>query len=173
MKTKPVSAKPAVRTKASPPPSPKPVQTWSGRLQIQVSPAVVEFLYYQGARPDRGRSTFSLSNVMRRQCDLLVAVIEESDPRKSRLPFPQEYYDLTIEVLAHPWTLNADIIRLLDAYVAHEELLPSLLKQRGIQPAAYLQAIAGLAFAERLHLVEKALVRHAPILPKLPSRRRR
>jgi hypothetical protein len=110
---------------------------------------------------------------MRRNCDIWVAVIEESDPRKSRPPFPQEYYDLTLEVLDHPWTLDADLIRLLAGYIAHQANLPALLEQRGVERAAYLQAVAELSFAERVHLVEAALVRHAPPPPKLPSRRRR
>jgi hypothetical protein len=129
---------------------------------------LIDFLNHQGALPDRGRSTFSLTNVVRRQFALLLAVIEESDPRKSRTPFPQEYYDLTVEILAHPWTLDADLIRLLDGYIAHQANLPSLLEQGGVERSAYLQAITELSFAERVHMVEKALVRHAPRHPSSP-----
>jgi hypothetical protein len=180
MKTKLVSTRPrpriteaAARAKASP--APEPVPIWTGRIQIQATPEVAEFLYRQGARPDRGGRTFGLSNVMRQQLALFLAVIEESDPRtrKNRPPFPQDYYDLTIEVLAQPSTVNADLIRLLDGYIARQAHLPSLLEERGVERSAYLHAVAELDFAERLHLVEKALVRHAPTPPKLPSRRRR
>jgi hypothetical protein len=167
----PRTTKAAARAKASP--APEPVQAWSGKLQIRPSPELIEFLNRLGARPDRGGSAFGLSNVMRQQLALFLAVIEESDPRKSRPPFPQEFYDLTIDVLAQPSMLNADLIRLLDGYIARQAPLSSLLEQRGLERSAYLEAIAGLDFPERVHLVEKALVRHAPTPPKLPSRRRR
>jgi hypothetical protein len=123
---------------------------------------MIDFLNRRGARPDRGRSTFSLTNVMRHQFELFMASIDESDPRLSR-DFPQEYYDLTIELLARPWTLNADIIRLLDGYIARQAHLPHLLEQAGVERSAYLKAIAELSFSERLHLVEQAHVRHAPL----------
>jgi hypothetical protein len=126
---------------------------------------MVDFLNRQGARPDRGRSTFSLTNVMRRQFELFIASIDESDPRLTR-GFPQEYYDLTVELLAHPWTINADIIRLLDGYIARQAHLPHLLEQAGVERSAYLQAVAELSFSERLHLVEQAHVHHAPPPPE-------
>jgi hypothetical protein len=180
VKTKPdsgrsrrLSDKTASRAKTSPSPSSAPVQTWTGRLQIQATPELIDFLNRQGALPDRGRSSFSLSNVMRRQVALLLAVINESDPRKIRPSFPQEYYNVTIEVLAHPWTLGADLIRLLDGYIACQTHLPSLLEREGVERSAYLHAIHELSFAERVHIVEMALIRHAPPPPELSSPRRR
>ncbi len=157
---RPTKAAPRAKAAPPPPPEPDPVQTWTGRLQIQATPELVRFLNRQGARPDRGRSTFSLTNVMRRHLDLFLASNEESDPRLNG--FPQEYYDLTVEVLAHPWTINADIIRLLDGYIARQAHLPYLLEQAGVERAPYLQAIAELRFPERLHLVEQAHIFHAP-----------
>jgi hypothetical protein len=147
------------------PPDPDPVQTWTGRLQIQATPEMVDFLNRRGARPDRGRSPFSLTNVMRQQFELFMASIDESDPRGSR-GFPQVYYDLTVELLSQPWTLNADTIRLLDGYLGRQPHLNYLLEQTGVDRKTYLAAIAELNFSERLHLVEQAHVRHAPPPPE-------
>jgi hypothetical protein len=150
------------------PPDPEPATSWTGRLQIQASPDMVDFLNRRGARPDRGRSPFSLTNVMRQQFELFMASIDESDPRLSR-GFPQEYYDLTIELVTQPWTLNADAIRLLDHYLGRQPHLNYLLEQIGADRKAYLAAIAKLNFSERLHLVEQAHVRHAPPPPEPDS----
>jgi hypothetical protein len=141
------------------------VPSWTGRLQIQATPEMVDFLNRRGARPDRGRSPFSLTNVMRQQFEFFMASIDESDPRVAR-DFPQEYYDLTVEAIAQPWTLNADTIRLLDGYLGRQAHLNYLLEQAGLDRKAYLAAIAELTFSERLHLVEQAHVRHAPPQPE-------
>jgi hypothetical protein len=152
-------AKAAAPAKAVPPP--EPVPAWTGKIQIQATPGMVDFFNRRGARPDRGRSTYSLTNVLRQQFELFMAAIDESDPRGTR-GFPQEFYDLTVELLANPWSLNADIIRLLEGYIARQAHLPYLLEQFGVERSAYLKAIAELTFAERLHLVEQAQIRHAP-----------
>ncbi len=159
------AATPAKGAKLVLPPEPESSQTWTGRLQIQASPDMVDFLNRLGARPDRGRSPFSLTNVMRRQFELFMAAIDESDPRISR-GFPQEYYDLTIELVTQPWTLNADALRLLEHYLGRQPHLNYLLEQIGADRKAYLAAIAKLNFSERLHLIEQAHIRHAPPPPE-------
>jgi hypothetical protein len=98
--------------------------------------------------------------MLRGQLDLLVAVVDESDPRLTR-DFPQEYYDLTLELLTEPWSLNAQMIKKLTVYVQALNL-EELLEQHGIDQEPYLQALEKLTFAERLHLVEAAQAHHAP-----------
>jgi hypothetical protein len=156
-------AKAASPKRVAPAPDPEPVPSWTGRLQLKATPEMVDFLNRRGARPDRGRSAFNLTNVMLRQFELFMASIDESDPRGTR-GFSQAYYDLTIELLVQPWTLNADSIRLLDSYLGRQPHFARFLAEAGVERAAYLKAIAELSFAERLHLVEAAQVHHAPPL---------
>jgi hypothetical protein len=88
-------------------------------------------------------------------------VLEECDPRVTQ-GFPQTYYDLCVELLNQPWSLNADTLRLLDRHLARQPRFAAALQDAGVQREAFLTAVSELGFAERLHLLEAAQVRHAP-----------
>jgi hypothetical protein len=131
------------------------------QVKVPVNDRMLDFLNRLGARSDKGRSRWSFANVVREQFDLFLASLDESDPRVTR-DFPQSYYDLTVELLTEPWSLNSTTIKILDAYISTLPHLKTLLAEAHVKRETFLAAIAGLTFAERLHLVEAAHVRHAP-----------
>jgi hypothetical protein len=131
------------------------------QVKVPVNDRMLDFLNRLGARSDKGRSRWSFANVVREQFDLFLTALDESDPRLTR-GFPQNYYDLTVELLTEPWSLNSTTIKILDAYISMLPNSKALLAEAHVEREAFLAAIAGLTFAERLHLVEAAHVRHAP-----------
>jgi hypothetical protein len=122
---------------------------------------LMEFLGRFGARPDRGGGTFSRSNVLARHLDLYAGVVHNSDPRVTR-GFPQPYYDLTLALLADPWSIRArdlpHLPQLLQALPEFEDLA----RRHGVDTAAYLRALGELAYSERLVLLARAEEQHAP-----------
>ncbi len=130
-------------------------------LRIPASDKLLAHLESLGARPDRGGSPWNRSNVLRGQLELFLASLSESDPRATR-SFPQEYYEVTLQVLTEPWLLNARVIRVLPSYVEAQPDLGSILAELGVDRAAYLKALGKLSFAEKLYLVEAAQMHHAP-----------
>ena len=129
-------------------------------LRVAVDEKLDKFLVGIGARADRGGSRWNRSAVIRRQFELYMAALDESDPRKRG--FPADFYVALVELLTEPWSLNASLIRILDRYVEGLTYLNDHLKEAGIDREAFLTAIAQLTFAERLSIVEAAEAHHAP-----------
>jgi hypothetical protein len=167
-KTKPRPIPPArlPRAGAASPPAKAPqasgpASTEWVQVKLPVNDRMLDFLKRLGARSDRGRSRWSLANVVREQFDLFLTSLDASDPRATR-GFPEPFYELTIELLTEPWSINGTTIKILDAYMSTLPHLGTLLAEAGVEKKAFLAAITELSFTERLHLVEAAHVRHAP-----------
>jgi hypothetical protein len=153
---KPTSRQPPLP--ARPADAPAPLKQY---VKLRVDPKMQEFLENRGARPDRGGSRWNFSAIVREQFELFMTSLNESDPRKAG--FPPKFYNVLVELLSEPWSLNGSMIKILDSYVASLPLLDEHLEAAGIDDRkAFFDAIARLSFAERLAIVEEAHVRHAP-----------
>jgi len=113
---------------------------------------------------ERGASERGAGEVLRRRLEILDSVIVHCDPRATR-GFPEAFFDFLVSFLTEPWTISADRILRLDAYVAQRPGFGEAVAEAGIDPAELRAAIHGLTFAERLVILDAAEVRHAQSLP--------
>jgi hypothetical protein len=126
-----------------------------------LSPEVVAFLSERGAKPDRGRGPLNQSVLLRRHLDFYEHMLEHSDPRQTSA-FPEPYYQLTIELLlGDPWSIRAQDIASLDAYLTRLPSFGELASRYRVDAAECAKAVAGLSYNERLFLVNEAEMRHA------------
>ena len=130
----------------------------------------IERLHQRGARPDRGRGPQSHSARLRRALSLFDAVLVQSDPRLTQ-DFPEEFFELVIRLLEDPWSLSADLIKLLPAYLEGRPGLRMAAKEAKVDPKEFLSALRKLTFAELLFLVDQAELRHAARPAKTRSRK--
>jgi hypothetical protein len=128
----------------------------------QLEPEDLVFLEKRGAVARRGRGTFSRSAVLRRELQLLRALLRHYDPLKAA-GLPREVHDLAVRLLPEPWTLTKPVeLRNLADLLAHVPELEAELAAAGLEREAFLAAIAGLGFAEKVALLDHALLLQAP-----------
>jgi len=120
-----------------------------------------EFLAKRGARSDRAHGMFSRSNVLRRKVDLFSAVLDRSNPLRTR-DFPEPYVRLLGQLVPEPWTLSPDEIELFDRYIANRTELADLAKSAKIDSKDLVQRLAQLSFPERVALVDQIEQRLVP-----------
>jgi hypothetical protein len=125
-----------------------------------LSPEVVAFLSERGAKPDRGRGPHNQSVLLRRHLDFYEHLLEHSDPRQTST-LPEPFYQLTLDLLADPWSIRAQDIASLDAYLTHLPSFGELASRYLVEAAEYAKAVASLSYNERLFLVNEAEIRHA------------
>lgn len=128
----------------------------------QLEPEDLIFLAKRGAVARRGRGTFSRSAVLRRELQLLRALLRQYDPLKSA-GLPKEIHDLAIRLLPEPWTLTKPVeVKNLADLLEHAPDFEAELAAAGMDPAAFLVAIEALNFAEKVALLDHALLHQAP-----------
>ena len=120
----------------------------------------IERLHQRGARPDRGRGPQSHSARLRRALSLFDAILVESDPRLTQ-HFREEFFELVMRLLEDPWSLSADLIKILPAYLESRPRFRMVAMDAKVDPREFLAALRKLSFAELLFLVDQAELRHA------------
>jgi hypothetical protein len=138
------------------------------RLIITLSPAVVDRLKSHGARSDRTHGPFNYTQQLIRTLQLYESVVVRSDPRDTRA-LPGDQYDLILDLLEDPHELETFHIHHLGDYLSELSTFADRARRLRLDPAGLAQAINAFTFAEKLHLVDAAQVRHAPRPPKAKS----
>ena len=136
----------------------------SHRSTISLPAKLRTALEKRGARSDKSHGPYNYTRQLTRTLELYGAVIEKSDPRQTRT-LPEEHYELVVAVLTDPLDLETFHIHRLGDYLC--ELPAFLARTRDLELDAHQlrDLLNAYTFAEKLHLVEAAQVRHAPPRP--------
>jgi hypothetical protein len=137
----------------------------SDRLIITLPPAVIDRLQAHGARSDKTHGPYNYTRQLTRTLGLYESVVLKSDPRDTQA-LPGEHYELIIDVLRDPCVLETFHIHRLGEYLLEIPDFTPRARAIGLDPADLARTINDLAFAEKLHLVDTAQIRHAPPPPR-------
>jgi hypothetical protein len=137
----------------------------SDRLIITLPPAVVDLLKAHGARSDRSHGPFNYTKQLTRALMLYESVVTRSDPRQTRA-LPQEQYDLILDLLQEPQDIGPFHLQRLGEYLSEIPAFSERARALGLDPAQFADAVTAFTFAEKLHLLDSAQVRHASALPR-------
>jgi hypothetical protein len=131
-------------------------------ITLQISTQHAQFLGRYGARSQRGRrGTFSRSVVLARLLDSFRLYQTFNDPRQTHA-FPEPYFALIARHLPEPWLLRkVEIEHLEDVLETAPDLAPAATAQ-GIDLSTLLAAVTALPPAEKLTLVNHAILHQAP-----------
>jgi hypothetical protein len=135
--------------------------TPSDRLIITLPPQVIDRLEARGARADRTRGPCNYTRLLTRTLGLYESIIVRSDPRETRA-LPQPHYELIVDLLRDPQRFDAFHIHCLGEYLLDVPEFARRATELGLEPGAFARAVNALTFAEKLHLVDSAQIRHAP-----------
>ena len=144
-------------------PSARPRQR-SHRSTISLPARLREALEKRGARSDKSHGPYNYTRQLTRTLELYGAVIEKSDPRQTRA-LPKAHYELVVEVLTDALDLETFHIHLLGDYLCELPAFVARIRDLELDAQDLRDVINAYTFAEKLHLVDAALVRHAPPSP--------
>jgi hypothetical protein len=140
-------------------------------LQITLPVAVVDRLRSRGARSDRYHGPLGYTRQLNRTLDLYESVLVKSDPRETR-GLAAEHYELIVELIDDPQKLESFHVQRLGQYLAEVAGFAERARAAGIaDPEEFARTLDGFSFAEKLHLLDAAQLRHAPGTTGLPGRR--
>jgi hypothetical protein len=143
-----------------------PPRQHPSRSTVSLPPWVRQRFEARGARAARGRhGSFSYTNQLARTLEFYDSVLGKSDPRQTAGMRPDQY-DLVLEILTEPLELKEFHILRLGDYLLEHRTFQARARERQIDPRQLCEALNGYPFAEKLHLVEAALIRHAPRRPR-------
>jgi len=111
------------------------------------------FLEKRGARSDRAHGTFNRSKILRRKVDLFSAVLERSNPLRTR-EFPDRFFRFIQKLVPMPWDLTPDEIAFFDHYLANRPEFEGAVRAAKIDSKDLLARLAQLSFPERVALVD-------------------
>ncbi len=120
-----------------------------------------DHLAARGGLSLRGAHTFSRSAVLVRQLQLLEAILERHDPRRSGA-LPSAMADLVAGLLPKPWTIDPAAVEHLALRVQEAPDFASRVTAAGVEPAALVGAVGALAYCEKAALLDLALRAQAP-----------
>jgi hypothetical protein len=132
----------------------------SHRSTISLPPKLRSQLEARGARSDKSHGPYNYTRQLARTLALFDDVLSKSDPRNTS-GLPQDRYDLILEVLTDPLSLESFHITRLGDYLLDLPLFRARAQDLALDGAEFRQAINDLPFAEKLHLALAAQVRHA------------
>jgi hypothetical protein len=131
------------------------------RSTISLPPKLRSQLEARGARSDKSHGPYNYTRQLERTLRFFDDVISKSDPRNTS-GLPQDRYDLILEVLTEPLSLESFHITRLGDYLAELRLFRDRARELALDCDELRNTINVLPFAEKLHLVQTAQVRHAP-----------
>jgi hypothetical protein len=139
------------------PPAGQRVRT--SRATIALPAELRARLEARGARGDKSHGPYNYTRQLSRTLVFFDAVVERSDPRRTR-ELPQPVYDLVVEVLTDPLSIETFGIAHLGAYLRELPAFREGARELALEPAALSAQLDAYPFAEKLHLVLAAQVRH-------------
>ena len=119
---------------------------------VHLSKEVASLLEERGAVADPSKGNRNRSAALRRAIERLDAALRHTDPRDGG--FPEAYIGVISSLVQDPWALDADDINLLDVIIARHPGLARACAAAKVDPAQLVVALQGLAFVERLSLVD-------------------
>ncbi len=143
----------------------------SGRSTISLPPVLRKSLEERGARGDKSHGPFNYTSQLSRTLARYDTVLARSDPRATAA-MPPAHYELVLDSLTDPLELADFHISRLGEYLFELRAFQALARERQLDPRQVCDALNGYPFAEKLHLVDAAQVRHAPPQTDAPRRRR-
>jgi hypothetical protein len=128
------------------------------QLTFQHDEAIRRFLLERQARGDRDER--GMAATVRRLLRRYDAVVRRSDPVASG-ELPAALVPAFLGLVRAPWRLSPFEIGLLDRVVADDPRLGRCAEEHGVAPAALVEALGRLTYAQRLALVDHAERVHA------------
>jgi hypothetical protein len=126
----------------------------------KVHPADALFLEKRGALSHRGARTFSRSAVLHREIEWLRALLAHCDPRRGGLS--AEMAALAARLLPEPWLIKPASVEHLALRLQEAPGLKAESVAAGVEPSALVAAVAALSAAEKIALLDLALLEQAP-----------
>ena len=130
---------------------------------IRMTAASRGFLEKRGARSHRGGFVFSRSAVVERALEALALYLKWTDPRKTR-GFPEAMHKALVRRLPEPWTLKPYAIEILEVILRGSSEFLEAVAADGVDSEALLEAIGAMTVAEKLSLVDQAVLAQAPAM---------
>ncbi|MBV8201895.1 MAG: hypothetical protein JOZ15_14850 [Acidobacteria bacterium] len=137
----------------------------SDRLIITLPPEVIDRLRSRGARSDKTHGPYNYTQQLTRTLELYESVVVKSDPRDTRA-LPQEHYDLILDLVRDPQKLETFHIHRLGDFLLEVPAFAERVRGIGLDPGQLAATLNAYSFAEKLHLVDAAALRHPPPAPK-------
>ncbi|HEY6322830.1 MAG TPA: hypothetical protein VJA16_14865 [Thermoanaerobaculia bacterium] len=130
------------------------------RLIITLPPEVIRRLRNRGARSDRHHGPYNYTRQLSRALGLFDAVVLRSDPRETG-GLDERPYGLIVDLLRDPHRLETFHISRLGEYLLELPDFGERAHAIGCEPEELARSVSGLTFAEKLHLVDSAQLRHS------------
>jgi hypothetical protein len=131
------------------------------RLIITLPPEVVHRLTNRGARSDKHHGPYNFTRQLTRTLCFFESVVLRSDPTTTgALSAPA--YDLVVDSLREPHRLGTFHIHCLGEYLLQLPDFAERVRGIGLEPDELAKTVGRLTFAEKLHLVDAAQLRHSP-----------
>jgi hypothetical protein len=127
------------------------------------------YLSARGGLSLRGAHTFSRSAVLFRQVQLLAAVLQRCDPRRTGA-LSEEMADLVARLLPKPWTIDPAAVEHLALRVQEAPDFAARVREAGVDPAALVAAVGALGYCEKAALLDLALQAQAPAAAQAEAR---
>src|ERR1700681_4807972 len=121
----------------------------------QLGPDDLRFLEGRGAVSHRGKGTFNRSAVLHRELQLLRALLRRYDPLASAA-LPEPMHQLAVRLLPESWSLKPLEVDHMAALLATAPGFAAETAAAGLDPGAFLKAIAALSFVEKVALLDHA-----------------
>jgi hypothetical protein len=131
------------------------------RLIITLPPEVIRRLRNRGARSDKRHGPYNLTSQLARALGFFDSVVLKSDPRETG-GLDGRAYDLIVDLLREPHRLGTFHIHCLGEYLLELPGFGERARAIGWEPEELAKTVSRLTFAEKLHLVDSAQVRHSP-----------
>ena len=128
---------------------------------VMMQPGDMAFLDRRGAISHRGAGVFSRSAVLHREVQLLRGVLERYDPRRTS-GLSEEMCALAVRLLPEPWSIKPGAVEHLSLRLQEAPGFAAEVSAAGIEVAALVEAVAALGYAEKVWLLDQALVARAP-----------
>jgi len=129
------------------------------RLIITLPPEVIDRLRSRGAHSDRHHGPFNYTRQLARALEFFDSVVSRSDPRETQ-GLDERAYELVVDLLRDPYRLDTFHILCLGEYLLELPDFAQRARDVGLEPGELARSIGRLSFAEKLHLVDTAQLRH-------------
>jgi hypothetical protein len=131
------------------------------RTTIAIDDETAKILERRGAKKDRRRGSWNLTEQLRRSLRLYEAMLSESDPRTTQ-GMPDDHYRFVVEFLPKPGELSSFHLANLGTYLSDLPELREAAAQASIDFQSLCQTIQRYPYAEKTHLADAALIASSP-----------
>ena len=131
------------------------------RLIITLPPEVIHRLRNRGARSDKNHGPYNFTRQLTRALCFFESVVLRSDPTTTGA-LSERAYDLVVDLLREPHRLETFHIHCLGEYLLELPDFADRVRGIGLEPTEFATTVGRLTFAEKLHLVDAAQLRHSP-----------